>query len=376
MRVAMLSWRDLSNPEAGGAERYLTQVATGLAARGHKITVFTARHPGSRAAERRDGVDYRRQGGKLSVYPRSSAAMAMDFRRRGRDAGAFDVVVDVQNGVPFLSRLATRVPVVVLVHHVHREQWPVVYGHPMADLGWWVESRLAPAVYRGCQYVTVSERTKADLTTLGVDPAAVAVVHNGTDPPPPASLGLPRDEHPRLITLGRLVPHKQVEHALLVTASLRRHLPVSLDVVGGGWWAQRLHEMADRLGVRDAVTFHGQVDEATKHRLLASAWVQLLPSLKEGWGLSVMEAATHRVPTISYRSSGGTSESIVDASTGVLVEDLGGMLAAAEEVLTNAPYRTRLGEAAAARALSFTWEATIDAFEKVLLEQAGGASRR
>ena len=49
----------------------------------------------------------------------------------------------------------------------------------------------------------------------------------------------------------------------------------------------------------------------------------LLPSVKEGWGLAIMEAAAQGTPTLAYRSAGGVTESIVDGETGLLVDDLG-----------------------------------------------------
>ena len=66
-----------------------------------------------------------------------------------------DVVIDTQNGIPFLARLAYGRRVAVLVHHCHREQWPVA-GPAMARFGWFVESRLSPWLHRRNQYVTVS----------------------------------------------------------------------------------------------------------------------------------------------------------------------------------------------------------------------------
>ena len=81
-----------------------------------------------------------------------------------RRFGRVDLVVDVQNGLPFFTRLATRRPVVVLVHHVHREQWPVVFPGRLGRVGWWIERRLAPALYRTSQYVAVSRATRGELT--------------------------------------------------------------------------------------------------------------------------------------------------------------------------------------------------------------------
>lgn len=118
--VALLSWRDVRNPEGGGAERFLEKMAEGLVARGCRVTIFCAAHTGAPPEETIDGVRYVRRGSKLSVY--LHGMLLLLTRRLGR----VDVVVDVQNGLPFFTRLVTRKPVIVLVHHVHREQWPVV----------------------------------------------------------------------------------------------------------------------------------------------------------------------------------------------------------------------------------------------------------
>src|SRR5690606_38943047 len=120
----------------------------------------------------------RRRGDRLTVYAATLRQMRMDARTDGR----FDAAVDTQNGIPFFTPLQTRTPSVVLVHHVHREQWPVVFGPTTARVGWFVESRVAPVVNRSRPYVAVSEMTKAELVDLGVGAERVRVIHNGTLP--------------------------------------------------------------------------------------------------------------------------------------------------------------------------------------------------
>jgi len=363
MRVLFCNWRDTRHPEGGGSEVYVESVARALAAGGDDVTILCARYPGAVVDEQRDGVRYHRVGSKLGVYPR--VLLTQLLRRLGR----FDVVVDVQNGVPFASTLATRTPVVNLVHHVHREQWPVVYGPARSRIGWFLESRVGPRVYRHSRYVAVSDVTRRELIGLGVDADAITVVHNGVeaprlDPAPAAD--------PTLLVLGRLVPHKQVEHVLAVAARLRATVPgLRVRVVGDGWWAEELRVEADRLGVAGLVDFVGFVDEETKHRHLAEAWVLVLPSLKEGWGLVVLEAAGYRVPTIAYRYAGGVTESVVDHVTGVLVDDVDELTTAVATLLGNPELRRRLGTAAAARADEFAWDTTARLFAKVLAEAAG-----
>src|SRR5262245_10241657 len=136
--VLFLNWRDTTHPEGGGSEVYVEQVAAGLAAQGRPVTVFCAAHPGAPASERVGEVRVVRRGGRLTVYLHAWWA-----HLTGR-LGGHEVVVDVQNGMPFFTALWCRRPVVVLVHHVHREQWRVVLPPLQARVGWWVESRLAP----------------------------------------------------------------------------------------------------------------------------------------------------------------------------------------------------------------------------------------
>lgn len=358
MRVLLLSWRDLGNPLGGGSERYLHRVAAGLAAGGDQVTVRTAAYAAAPAAEIVDGVRYRRRGSADTVFPTALADLA------GGRLGRPDVVVDCQNGMPFGSRLGTRAPVVVLVHHVHREQWPVAVGPLAGRVGWAIESRVAPRLYRHCRYVAVSHATRRELGTLGIPGDRVAVVHNGLDPVPATG---PRSPAPSLVVLSRLVPHKQVEHALTVLARLRATRPeLTLTVIGDGYWAPRLRAAAAELGVADAVRLVGHVDDAEKHRLLAAGWVHLCPSVKEGWGLAIMEAAQHGVPTVAYAAAGGTADSVLDGRTGLLVDDLDGLVAATARLLDDGALRDRLGTAARVRAGDFTWADTTREFRAVL----------
>jgi glycosyltransferase involved in cell wall biosynthesis len=150
-------------------------------------------------------------------------------------------------------------------------------------------------------------------------------------------------------------------------AELRKRIPgLHLDIVGDGWWRQRLVGHAHRLDVSDAVTFHGHVDDITKHHVLQSSWVHVLPSRKEGWGLAVVEAAQHKVPTVGYRSSGGLSDSIVDGVTGILVDNHAALVDRLERLLRDPVLRDQLGAKAQARSVEFSWTQSADAMRTVL----------
>ena len=357
--VLLLNWRDLTNPEGGGSELYVEQVAARLAARGDRVTLLCAAHANAPRDEVKDGVTYVRRGNHLTVY--LWAAVLLLLGRLGRSGP----VVEVHNGVPFLARLFPRRPVTVLVHHVHREQWPVVFGPVGARVGWWLESRVAPFVNRRAPYVAVSEVTKDELVGLGVDAGRITVVHNGTSPALATDAG--RAAVPTIAVLGRVVPHKRVELVLQAAAALRDRVPgLQVEVAGDGYWLSEVRAEVARLGLEGVVTVHGRISEQDKADLLARAWVHAVPSVKEGWGLSVVEAGTHGTPSVAFRAAGGLAESIVDGGTGLLVDDVAGLETALQRLLTDAPLRTRLGEGARAHAARFTWPATAAAFSDVL----------
>jgi len=368
VRVLYLNWRDTGHPEGGGSEVYAERVVDGLAALGHDVTLLTARYPGSTPVERRpSGARVVRLGGQLSVYP--AAAWALWTGRVPRP----DVVIETQNGVPYLAALwARRTAHVVLVHHVHREQWPVVFGPMMARVGWWMESRLAPLVNRRRPYVAVSEVTRAELATLGVAPHRVRVIHNGAIPPVPHDVG--RSPDPQLLLLGRLVPHKRIELALEAMARLRLEFPRARMVIAGrGWWEEQIRAEVDRLGLLDSVDLVGFVTEEERHRLLASSWVSLVPSIKEGWGLVVVEAGMHATPTVAFDGTGGITESIIDGETGYLAraDDLEDFVRLTRLLLLDEQERTRLGKGAEAFAAGFTWEQTVAKFDAAISELLG-----
>ncbi len=369
--VLLLCWRDTGHPQGGGSEAYLQRIGARMADQGVEVSLRTARYRGAPRRDVVDGVRITRAGGRYSVYVWALLAMALHEIGARLGIGALrrarpDVVVDTQNGLPFLARLVYGRRVVVLVHHCHREQWPVA-GPVLGRIGWFVESTVSPWLNRGNQYVTVSLSSARDLVELGVDQSRIAVVHNGLDEAPEQSLSGPQAAAPRVVVLSRLVPHKQVEDALEAVAELSHRTPgLHLDVVGDGWWRRRLVEHTRRLGIADAVTFHGHLDNVTKHLVLQHSWVHLMPSRKEGWGLAVVEAAQHRVPTIGYRSSGGLSDSIIDGVTGVLANSHAELVDRLDELLCDSVLREQLGAKAQARNGEFSWGQSTDGMRHVL----------
>jgi glycosyltransferase involved in cell wall biosynthesis len=354
--VLLLNARDTRHPEGGGSERYVERIAEGLVGHGYLVTVQCAKHAMAGAGEWHAGVRFRRRGNKFTVYLHAMLAVVL-IRP--------DLIVDVQNGMPFCSCLLARCPVLVLVHHVHREQWISALGRIGGGIGWWIESTLAPLIYRNCRYVTVSEITRTELAELGVSRQRSTVVLNGLDAPP--STSAPRNPYPTLVAVSRLVPHKRLEHAIDLVAALAPRWPtLRLELVGAGPWLEPLRAHVKLRGVDDRVTLHGWVDELGKHEILARSWLHLCPSVKEGWGIVITEAAAHGVPSIAYRSAGGVAESIVNSVTGLLAEDFGDFVTQTERLLSDRDMREAMGAAGRSRARAFDWEHSVTDFERLV----------
>lgn len=371
LRVLYLSWRDRENPEAGGAETFTERTSEVLTQQGHEVTIFTASFPGASPRTRHGDVDVVRRGSKFSVYLHG----LWHVLRHGRD---YDIVLDVQNGVPFWSPLVSKVPVVNIVHHVHRDQWNAVFGRKIARLGWWLESVVAPYVYRRTRYVTVSKSTRGELDELGVDPGRVDLVYSGNDRPGDLDhyAALERTESPTMLFLGRLVPHKHVEQAVDILASrAMSHPDLELHVVGGGYWEDEIAKHARARGVEDRVHLHGFVEESVKHELLARAWVVVMPSHKEGWGLTIVEAGLHGTPAVAYGFAGGPSESIVHGRTGLLADSVGEFEDHVIELIDDAVLRRDLGRTARLYASSFDWGRAGRRLESVIASVVGQGDR-
>jgi glycosyltransferase involved in cell wall biosynthesis len=141
-----------------------------------------------------------------------------------------------------------------------------------------------------------------------------------------------------------------------------------LHVIGSGWGTTNSPPTSPRPACRPHVTLHGFVSGEAKHCTLADAWVMLLPSLKEGWGLVVGEAGAHGVPTVAYSAAGGTRESVADGESGLLAADPADFIAAVGAVVRDEELRARLSKGAYEMSRSFGWPNSQRSFATVLDE--------
>ncbi len=278
----------------------------------------------------------------------------------------WDLLIDVENGIPFFSPLWWKGPRLCLVHHVHTDQWRTRFGPALAGLGRWAEAQAMPRVYRNDLFVAVSESTAGELVSLGIAEERIRTVHSGIDLPSPERIGRRKESsEPLFVAVGRLVPHKRVELLLEAWESVRPVTGGRLVVVGEGPERAYLEGMAG-----EGVEFTGRADTSRRDELMGAAWLLVHAAHHEGWGVVIIEAAAWGVPTLAMDAL-GVRDAIDEGKSGLLAgtseEFATRWIALAQDSIR----REELGRGARRRAEGFTWGATIGAIESIAAELCG-----
>ena len=362
MRILVVNWQDRLNPEAGGAEVHLHEIFGRLASRGHEVSMLVSSWAGAPAQEVVDGMRVVRSGSRYTfpLHVRSG------FRSITAGQGPFDVLVEDINKLPLFTPLWTKLPVVGLVPHLFGSTAFQQESLPVAATVWAAE-RLMPAAYRGRNFVVISDSTASDLRRRGFPSDRIHVSYPGIDRSVFVPAGI-RDPVPTVVYVGRLRRYKGIDLVMRAVARLRSEgVDVRLLVVGQGDDGERLERVARELALGDRVTFSGFVSEEEKVRILQSAWINVYPSPKEGWGITNVEAAGCGTPSVASDSP-GLRESVLDGQTGFLVthDDVGAWTDALRRLLEDGHLREAMGARAVEHAGRFTWEATTEEMEDIL----------
>jgi glycosyltransferase involved in cell wall biosynthesis len=350
-RVHFVAWRDLDDPEAGGSELHAHKIASLWAAAGLDITFRTSAVPDGPSALTRDGYRVLRRSGRYAVFP----GAAWEGLRMGHRPG--DALVEIWNGMPFLSPLWYRGPRIVFLHHVHAEMWGMVLPPTLARLGDTVERRLAPRFYRSSRIVTLSESSRGEIVEMLHLPARrVTVAPPGVDER--YTPGGHRSPTPLVVAVGRLVPVKRFDALIRALAEVKSRIPdLEAVIIGEGYERPALEALRDELGASDWVRLPGHVSDEELVDFYRRAWVVASSSQREGWGMTLTEAAACGTPAVATDIA-GHADAVVDGESGLLVDDLAQLPTALERMLGNEVLRSRLSKGALARARWFTWDAT------------------
>lgn len=357
LKILVFNWRCWLNPDMGGAEVFTHEVLKRWAKAGHDLTLFASTFRGCRKEEVIDGIRIVREAGKYLVYWKARKFYDKRFLEE-----RYDVVVDEINTRPFLTPKFVKhdEKIIALIHQLAREYWFYETPFPVSYLGYYFLEERWLRNYRNVPTATVSESSRRDLVDLGFK--KVFVVGEGLNFAPLEEFA-EKEEEPVVVYVGRLKKAKRPDHAIRAFKLVRSRVPdAELWVIGDGYLRGELTRMAC-----DGVRFFGSVGDVDRRELMKKSWVLVNPSVREGFGLNVVEADALGVPCVAYGAA-GLRDAVIDGKTGLLVQP-GNVEALAEaiiRVLTDESLRIKLSEEALAYSRSFSWDKVADTFIKVI----------
>lgn len=314
MNILILNWRDPKNPKSGGAETVTMGHAESWVKRGHKVTWFTSKFNNSKKEEMINGIRIVRWGNYFTVY-----VLAPLFYLSAR--GGFDLVVDEIHGLPFFTPLYVKKPKIAFIHEVADTIWDFMYPFPINVIGKIIEPFYFK-LYKNIPFWTDAKSTINDLTKFGIKESNCTAIHC---PAGNVVVGkLPKKENnPTFIFVSRVVKMKGIEEVIRAFFYIiLKNKNAKLWIIGDGKksYVEELKDMMKNYDIEKSIKFFGLVSEKKKLELMKKAHVLLHASVKEGWGLVVIEAASQATPSIVYNVS-GLKNSVIHNKTGLVLAE-------------------------------------------------------
>lgn len=312
MNILILNWRDLKNPLSGGAERVTFQHAKAWVKKGHSVTWFTSRFTGSKSSETTDGITFVRRGSGIGVYVFAPFFYLFSGNK-------FDLVVDEIHGLPFFTPLYVKEKKVAFIHEVAGEIWDYMYPFPLNILGRCIEFCYF-FFYKKIPFWTDALSTVKELEKKGIPQKNCIVIPCPLENKVEKTIAK-KSKNPTFIFISRLVPMKGIENIISAFIFIQKKIPLAtLFIVGNGdkKYVQELKKIIKNNNIEKNVSFEGFVSEKKKLSLLRKSHILLHASMKEGWGLVVVEAASQSTPSVVYDVP-GLRDSVRNGKTGIVL---------------------------------------------------------
>ena len=353
MKILIFNWRDLRHTWAGGGEIYVFEQAKRWVKMGHEVTVFCGQdiEKNLPSFEIIDGIKTYRKGGRYSLYLWAVWYYFTRFR------GNVDVVIDVENGIPFFTPLFCRTPKICFVYHVHGNQFFYEFTAPLNHIGFAIEKFIFPLLYRHLPIIAISETTKKQLIDIGFKKNNITVVYCGMNGSHSESKKtIKKFSNPTILYLGRIKKYKRVDLLVNIFQKIVEKVPKAhLIIAGWGTEAANLADLIMKNPLRKKISLAGPVSDKDKKILLSKSWIFVNPSIGEGWSMAVIEANLHGTPAISFDVPGLT-ESIQLGKTGLLAKNEEDLVKKICEILKDNSLRERLSANATLWANGFNWD--------------------
>jgi glycosyltransferase involved in cell wall biosynthesis len=358
-KILIFNWRDIKNPEAGGSELYLHELAKRWAEKGNKITFICGGWKNCKKEEIVDNIKIIRVGGKFSLYALAPIAY---FKLKNKP----DIIIDVENGLPFFSPLFSRKKKLLHIHHVHKEVWNKEMSVPFNWIGYFLEMKIMPFVYRHTKIVTISKSSAKEIEDENIG-KVFGIVNPGVEFYEYKKQG--KNKNPTIFFLNRMKKYKGLKIMLDAVKEIQNDNEIkSMEILVGGD-GEYLQEMIQYTKEKkiEKVNFLGRISEEKKVELMQKSWIFLNPSFKEGWGIVNIEANYLGTPVIGS-DIGGIRDSIVNNKTGLLFE-YGNHKELAKKIkllLKNKTLREKMEKEGKKWSKNFSWDIKAEEYLKIL----------
>ena len=351
MKIFVINWRCIKNPLAGGAEIYFQEIFKRIVKIGHSVTQLAVQFDNAAEQETIDEIKILRIGTKntfnFAVYRELPHLLEQD---------SYDIVIDDLNKIPFYSPWITKKPVLALMMHLFRKSIFSEVSIPFASYVYLTES-LIPWCYKNNYFAALSESSKQDLIKMGIKPNKIVTIPPGIDLAQYKPNYVLKEKN-LIIHTGRLKKYKSVDHLLLATQKLsQKRNDFKVVIIGDGDDLPRLKDMTKKLAVEKYVTFTGYIPESEKLTYYQKATVLVENSIKEGWGMIVIEANACGTPVVSARSP-GLRDAVLDEQTGFLYDygNIDDLIQKIELLLDNKELNHKMSIAGIDWAKNFSWD--------------------
>lgn len=356
MKILIINWQDIKNHLGGGAEVHMHEIFSRIAKKGHTVHLISCEIPGFPNYEDIDGIKIFRKGNRsLFNFFVPSLYKKMDSKYN------YDIVIDDINKIPFYTPLFIKKPLLAISHHFFGKS---IYREANLIAGSYVyfSEYLVNLIYKKTPFVVVSQSTLDEFVERGFNTSNFRIVTNAI-----AQENFPmnlceKNDQLTVSYFGRLKKYKSVDHLFYAFEKVKCSYPNSrLEVIGRGDYRPYLEKLAQQLKISDSVIFHGFVSEEEKVSILAKSHVVVNTSMKEGWGITNIEANACGTPVISADVP-GLRDSVAKDISGLLykygnVDELSQKIL---QIFTDIDLRHKLSEGAIEWAKSFSWDKSAD----------------
>lgn len=316
MKLLWFTWKDLSHPQAGGAERVNEEIAKRLARDGHEVILLVGGFQGGAPDEQREGYRIIRLGNRYTVYLHAYRYYKLHLK------GWADLVIDEMNTIPFFCKFYVKERNIMFVHQLCREIWFYQMPLPISLVGFFIEP-LYLRLLSDRKVVTVSESTKKDLMRFGFSAENIHIISEGINIEPISNPDHVRKfENQTLLSLGAIRSMKRTLDQIRAFEIAKKEIPSLRLIIAGaanGRYGKKIQSMTKMSIYASDIEYRGAVSEKEKQELMQKCHAILVTSVKEGWGLIVTEANSQGTPAIVYDVD-GLRDSVQDGKTGVLTE--------------------------------------------------------